>query len=140
MNKYERTYLRGCFYDQTTAKPKRTGRERRSVGKRHGGIIPIAYPAGRAADPRWSAAGKLGESLRACMLRSCGACVRVRFLFEEEGRICVHSPFCAHCGADPSSARSLYSNERLEFRLRSENAVRYDISYVNCVFHKNKQK
>ena len=24
--------------------------------------------------------------------------------------------------------------------MRSENAVRYDVSYVNCVFHKNKQK
>ena len=56
------------------------------------------------------------------------------------GRVCVYPAFRAGRGAHFASCRSLPSDERLGYRLRFENAVRYDGDDDGCVFHKNEQK
>ena len=90
---------------------------------------------GQAAD-----AGNVGAAYCACMRRSCGAIVRVSLFREAKGRVCVYPAFRAGRGAHFASCRSLPSDERLGYRLRFENAVRYDGDDDGRVFHKNEQK
>ena len=65
---------------------------------------------------------------------------RVSLFREAKGRVCVYPAFRAGRGAHFASCRSLPSDERLGYRLRFENAVRYDGNDDGRVFHKNEQK
>ena len=130
----------GVFYGQTTAKPKRPGRGRCPFGKRYGRTIAPAYTPGCVPDSGRSAAGKFHTAFRSGVRRGLGAYIGMCDLWEEKGRIRVCSALCSYLFSDLSPGRCMYSDECMGFWLRFKNAVRYDSSDDDCVFHKNEQK